>query len=68
MTFAVWSMKVPTEMFQIGDLVSGKEGLALKLEAQIPLDLYVIDLEGGLQRGPGRYRRVTVNQIASVSV
>ena len=37
-----------TEMFQISDLVAAKGGGAVKLEAPIPLDLYLIDLGGGL--------------------
>ncbi len=37
-----------TEMFKISDLVSAKGGGAVKLEAPIPLDLYLIDLGGGL--------------------
>ena len=44
-----------TEMFKISDLVSAREGYAVKLEAAIPLDLYLIDLGGGLagaDRGP----------------
>ena len=37
-----------TEMFKISDLVSAREGYAVKLDAAIPLDLYLIDLGGGL--------------------
>ncbi len=37
-----------SEMFQLSDLVSGKEGFAFKLDAKIPLDLHVIDLGDGL--------------------
>ncbi len=37
-----------SEMFRISDLVSDHEGVAVKLAAPIPLDLYVIDLGGGL--------------------
>jgi pyruvate, water dikinase len=37
-----------SEMFQLSDLVSGKEGFAYKLEARIPLDLHLIDLGEGL--------------------
>lgn len=57
-----------SEMFQLSDLVSGKEGFAFKLEALIPLDLHVIDLGGGLnttlnQKG---LKRVTGDDIVSV--
>lgn len=36
------------EMFQISDLATDKAGLAVRLAAGIPLDLYVIDLGRGL--------------------
>ena len=36
-------------MFQVSDLVTDEEGGALKLDAPIPLDLYIIDLGEGLQ-------------------
>jgi pyruvate,water dikinase len=55
-----------TEMFQISDLVSERGGAAVKLEAPIPLDLYLIDLGGGLTADAQDATRVTVEQIASV--
>ena len=55
------------EMFQTSDLVSDTAGGgAFKLVARIPLDLYLIDLGGGLTEDAGRSRRVSVDQIASV--
>jgi pyruvate,water dikinase len=54
-----------TEMFQISDLVAEKGGGALKLEAPIPLDLYLIDLGGGLTPEARGLTRVTPEQIAS---
>jgi pyruvate,water dikinase len=54
-----------TEMFQISDLVAEKGGGAVKLEAPIPLDLYLIDLGGGLTPEAVELHRVTPNQIAS---
>ena len=53
-----------TEMFKISDLVSAREGYAMKLDAPIPLDLYVIDLGGGLAVGEGQ-SKVTVAQVTS---
>ena len=53
------------EMFLLGDLVSGGEGVAFKLDAPIPLDLHVIDLEGGFKETPSS-SKVSVDQIASV--
>ncbi|MCL4502194.1 MAG: PEP-utilizing enzyme, partial [Deltaproteobacteria bacterium] len=54
-----------TEMFQISDLVAEKGGGAIKLEAPIPLDLYLIDLDGGLTPEAAELHRVTPDQIAS---
>ena len=54
-----------TEMFKISDLVSAGEGYALKLDAPIPLDLYLIDLGGGLAGVDPRAHKVTPGQVAS---
>jgi pyruvate, water dikinase len=56
------------EMFQLSDLVSGKEGFAFKLEAKIPLDLYVIDLGEGLitTKAEEVLKKVTVEDIVSL--
>jgi pyruvate,water dikinase len=54
-----------TEMFQISDLVSEREGGAVKMDAPIPLDLHLIDLGGGLAASAREARRVTVDQITS---
>ncbi|MEW5772502.1 MAG: PEP/pyruvate-binding domain-containing protein [Thermodesulfobacteriota bacterium] len=51
------------EMFQISDLAADQGGLALKLAASIPLDLYIIDLGDGVARPHGR--RVRPDEIAS---
>jgi pyruvate, water dikinase len=55
-----------TEMFKISDLVSAKEGYALKLEAPIPLDLYLIDLGGGLTEAGSQAHKVTPDQVSSL--
>jgi pyruvate,water dikinase len=55
-----------TEMFKISDLVAAKEGYALKLDAPIPLDLYLIDLGGGLAGADPGAPKVTPAQVASV--
>jgi pyruvate,water dikinase len=52
-------------MFRIGDLLSGKEGFAVKLEAAIPLDLYVIDLGGGISLGREGMKRIKMEDISS---
>lgn len=54
-----------TEMFKISDLVSDGQGGALKLEAPVPLDLYLIDLDGGLIGVKPGAHQVTIDQIAS---
>ncbi len=55
-----------SEMFKIGDLVSGDEGFAIKLIAPIPLDLYLIDLGGGISPGTANCRKIKPDQITSV--
>ena len=57
-----------SEMFQLSDLVSGKEGFAFKLDAKIPLDLYVIDLGDGLNTAKVQevLKKVSIDDIASV--
>jgi len=55
-----------TEMFKISDLVSAREGYALKLDAAIPLDLYLIDLGGGLTAADPHAHKVTPDQVASI--
>jgi len=54
------------EMFQISDLVSIKGGGAVKLDVPLPIDLYIIDLEGGLRGVPQGARKVTMDDIASL--
>jgi pyruvate,water dikinase len=55
-----------TEMFQISDLVFQRGGGALKLDAPIPLDLYLIDLGGGLTGVGPEDRSVPVAKITSI--
>lgn len=54
------------EMFQISDLTAERGGGALKLDAPVPLDLYLIDLGKGLSRAPGGNGRVTPAEVVSV--
>jgi pyruvate,water dikinase len=53
------------EMFQISDLVSNVKGGALKLDAPLPLDLYIIDLGEGLTGVSEKSKKVTVDKIVS---
>ncbi|MFZ5447182.1 MAG: PEP/pyruvate-binding domain-containing protein [Thermodesulfobacteriota bacterium] len=54
-----------TEMFKISDLVTERQGYAMKLDAPIPLDLYLIDLGGGLAGGDLKRDKVTMDQVTS---
>jgi pyruvate,water dikinase len=55
-----------SEMFHISDLISGDATEAVKLDAPLPLDLHIIDMEGGLKKGVGNQKGVGVEQIVSV--
>jgi pyruvate, water dikinase len=55
-----------SEMFRISDVVSESEGFAVKLSAPIPLDLYVIDLGGGISEPQANARKVKHDRIVSV--
>jgi len=55
-----------SEMFKISDIVSAQAGAALKVDAPIPLDLFVIDLGEGLSPLPEDARKVGVEQVASI--
>ncbi|MEW5909400.1 MAG: PEP/pyruvate-binding domain-containing protein [Thermodesulfobacteriota bacterium] len=55
------------EMFQISDLATDSGRISVKLEEpNIPLDLYIIDLGGGLVPETTGIRKVKVNQISSI--
>jgi pyruvate,water dikinase len=53
------------EMFTMGENVGDLRGVAYKLDVFLPIDLYIIDLGGGLKE-PLRQRQVKRSQIASV--
>jgi len=52
-------------MFQVSDLISYEKGGAVKFAAPIPLDLYIVDLGGGLTGRAPRAKRVTEENIVS---
>jgi len=54
------------EMFNLGDFVSDNKGFAFKLKAKIPLDLFVIDLGGGVIEAADKSHKVTVDRISSI--
>ncbi|MDA8140442.1 MAG: PEP-utilizing enzyme [Desulfobacteraceae bacterium] len=54
------------EMFQLSDLVSYREGAAVKLNMPLPIDLYLIDLGGGLELKEGARRKVKFNEVHSI--
>lgn len=53
-------------MFRLSDLLSAQEGAAVALRAPIPLDLYLIDLGGGIQSARAKARSVTPDEVLSV--
>jgi pyruvate,water dikinase len=53
------------EMFQISDLATDRMGLSVRLDADLPLDLYVIDLGGGLAPEAAGRRRISGNHVVS---
>ena len=54
------------EIFQLGDLVTDHTRMSVRLIAPLPLDLYLIDLGGGLSVYPSTTVKVKPEQIASV--
>ncbi|MFH1992422.1 MAG: PEP/pyruvate-binding domain-containing protein [Pseudomonadota bacterium] len=55
-----------TELFQISDLVTGRGKISVKLDAPIPIDLYIIDLDGGLSDDSKSLSKITADSITSV--
>jgi pyruvate,water dikinase len=54
------------EMFQLSDLASNSGGISVKLEEpKIPLDLYIIDLGGGIASDRSGIRKVKVDRVSS---
>jgi len=53
------------EMFQISDLATDRGTFSVKLAAHLPLDLYIIDLGGGLAEDHGWGRRVRPEHVLS---
>ncbi|MEJ5300334.1 MAG: PEP/pyruvate-binding domain-containing protein [Thermodesulforhabdaceae bacterium] len=53
------------EMFRLSDALSDEEGAAYRLDALIPLNLYVIDLGGGLITEMIKNDKVPVEAVAS---
>jgi pyruvate,water dikinase len=54
-----------SEMFQLSDLVSYREGGAVKLDAHLPIDLHLIDLGGGLTGVSERAKKVPLDAVSS---
>jgi pyruvate,water dikinase len=53
------------EMFMLGDNAGDLRGAGFKLDVFLPIDLYIIDLGGGLKETPAE-RKLKRSQIASV--
>lgn len=54
------------EMFQISELATEHGRISVRLKAPIPLDLYLIDLGGGISTEAANAREVSVEQITSI--
>jgi len=53
------------EMFKLSDIASGESGVAMRLKAKTGLDLYVIDLGGGVAPGEGRRKDLHPEDVVS---
>lgn len=53
-------------VFQLGDMVTDRASISARLKAPIPIDLYVIDLSGGLKVDATKVDVVTPEEVASV--
>ena len=53
------------ELFHISDMVSDHGSMSVRLNAHIPLDLYIIDLGNGLSVDSSQLSSITVDQITS---
>jgi pyruvate,water dikinase len=53
------------EMFQIGEVLDQESQVAIRLRSRLPLNLYIIDLGGGLDSAPGA-REATPDQVTSL--
>lgn len=53
------------EMFKLSDVASGRSGMAMRLKAKTGLDLYVIDLGGGVQVQPERRKELNPADVCS---
>jgi pyruvate,water dikinase len=53
-------------VFQLGDLVTDRASISARLKAPIPIDLYVIDLFGGLKVDATRVASITPEEVTSV--
>ncbi len=54
-----------SEMFKLSDVASGQSGVALRLKAKTGLDLYVIDLGGGVDPQAGRRTELDPTDVTS---
>jgi pyruvate,water dikinase len=53
------------ELFQLGDLVTDRGQLSVRLKAPIPIDLFLIDLGGGLSVDATKVSKVLVSEVRS---
>jgi pyruvate,water dikinase len=53
-------------VFELGDLVTDRASISAKLRAPLPIDLYVIDLGGGLSVDATRVASILASEVLSV--
>ncbi len=58
--------KAYEEIFHLGDLITDRGSLSVHLDAPLPIDLYIIDLGGGLGMDAPRINSVSADQVTSV--
>jgi len=54
-----------SELFQISDMATGHGSISVKLNAPLPIDLYIVDLGGGLEYVSKKSSSVTQDQVVS---
>jgi len=54
------------EMFRMGSALGDLRGWSYRLDVFLPIDLYIVDLGGGILKGAVKGRKVKPSQIASV--
>lgn len=57
--------KAVQTMFSIGDRCSGMNGVKKKLQTRLPFDVFMVDVDEGLEKGAAALPVITVDQVRS---